>query len=415
MDARELPARPNLEQYKKQAKELQKAYRAADMEAMRRVRRNHPRFRKLSEAEFRSATFALADAQLVIAREHAFESWPKFTVYLQDLSRKDSPVSTFESAADAVVAGDLDTLARQLREDPALIRARSSRGHQSTLLHYISANGVEDFRQKTPKNAVAVAKLLLEAGAEVDAENHDYGGGGTALGLVATSCHPAAAGVQIALLETLLEAGASPEGRPGGWKPLTAALANGRGDAAEYLARHGARLDLEGAAGTGQLDAVKTFFAENGGLKANATRAQMEAGFAWACEYGRTSVVYFLLQRGLPVDTRLQHDGQTALHWAAYNAHVAIVKLLLERKAPVNVIDKTYEGTPLGWALYAWSDPPPEAERGNYYEVVALLVSAGATVDHEWLGDPDRGKPITQKIHADRRMLAALRGEPDGK
>lgn len=415
MDTKQLPAHPSLEQYKKQAKDLLKAYRLADVETMRRVRRNHPRFRKLSEEEFRSAPFALTDAQWVIAREHGFESWPKFTDYIQDLARKDSAVSIFESAADAVVTGDLPTLARLLREDPTLIRARSPREHQSTLLHYIAANGVEDFRQKTPKNAIAIAKMLLEAGAEVDAENHDYSGGGTTLGLVATSYHPARAGVQTALLETLLEAGASPDGLPGGWNPLTAALANGRGDAAEFLSTRGARLDLEGAAGAGRLDVVKSFFNQDGSLKANATQEQMESGFAWACEYGRTSVVEFLLQKGFAIDTRLRHDGQTGLHWAAYNAHIDTVKLLLERNAPVDAQDKRYEGTPLGWALYAWSDPPPEARRDDYYKVVALLVAAGATVDQSWLADPNREKPITEKIHADQHMLALLRGEADAK
>ena len=44
-----------------------------------------------------------------------------------------------------------------LRRDPALVRARSSRVccfdppvHRATLLHYVAANGVEAYRQKTP-------------------------------------------------------------------------------------------------------------------------------------------------------------------------------------------------------------------------------------------------------------------------
>jgi hypothetical protein len=62
-------------------------------------------------------------------------------------------------------------------------------------LHYVAANGVEGYRQKTPKNAVKVAEILLNAGAEVGAD-FDYGSlrrayperaGSTPLGLVATS------------------------------------------------------------------------------------------------------------------------------------------------------------------------------------------------------------------------------------
>jgi hypothetical protein len=54
----------------------------------------------------------------------------------------------------------------------------------------VSANGVEGYRQKTPKNIVEIAKVLLNAGADVNAEAEVYGGGATTLGLVATSVYP---------------------------------------------------------------------------------------------------------------------------------------------------------------------------------------------------------------------------------
>src|SRR5688572_24815212 len=138
----------------------------------------------------------------------------------------------FEAAADAVVDGDVAKLRALLDEDPALIRATSTRRHHSTLLHYVSANGIEDFRQRTPKNIVDVARLLIDAGAEIDAPNDDYGGRGTTLGLVATSAHPRIAGVQIALMELLVGAGANIDGLAGGWSPIDAALANGCPEAA---------------------------------------------------------------------------------------------------------------------------------------------------------------------------------------
>jgi len=222
MDAKQLPARPSLEQFRKQAKELFKARRSP--QATRRIKRFHPRFTKLTEAKIAGAKLSLADAQWVIAREHAFESWPKFVKHIQEIVRTDSPVSRFELAADAVVTGDLMALKRLLREDPELVRARSTRSHEAPLIHYVAANGVEDFRQKTPKNIVAITRVLLEAGAEVDATNQAYGGTSTALGLAATSYHPAKAGVQLELLDELLNAGACVDGVPGGWKPLVAAL-----------------------------------------------------------------------------------------------------------------------------------------------------------------------------------------------
>jgi hypothetical protein len=95
-----------------------------------------------------------------------------------------------------------------------LIRAQSARRHRATLLHYVAANGVEDFRQLTPPNAVAIAKALLEAGAEVDALANTYGGGNaqTTMNLLVSSTHPAEAGLQPALVDTLLDYGAAIDG-----------------------------------------------------------------------------------------------------------------------------------------------------------------------------------------------------------
>jgi hypothetical protein len=353
-----------------------------------------------------------SDAQCVVARWYSFENWPTLAEFVAAVTRKGSPVWQFESAVEAIITGDLRTLKRLLDDNGELARARSTRVHHATLLHYVAANGVEGYRQRTPKNAVKVAALLLKAGADVDADL-DYGSlrriypertGSTPLGMVATSVHPAAAGVQIKLLKVLLKHGASVEGIPGGWNPLCAALHNGRGEAAAFLAKCGACLDLEGAAGVGRLDVVKGFFKRDGSLKVRATIELMESGFMWACEYGRTSVVAFLLEKGMRIDA-MPH-GETGLHQAAYGGHAGIVRLLLEWKASVGLKDKRYENTPLGWALHGWLYPPPEGKRRNHVKVVALLVAAGATVDRRWF----ENKEEARKVQADRGMLAALFG-----
>src|SRR5262249_22277459 len=200
--------------------------------------------------------------------------------------------------------------------------------------------------------------------------------GSTTLGMVATSCHPAEAGLQIALLETLLDAGASVDGLAGRWKPLLAALHNGRGHAAAVLAERGAKIDLEGAAGVVRLDVVESFFRKDGRTKPNATREQAELGFAWACEYGHVRVVGYLLKRGVRVD--VQPHGETGLHWAAYGGHADIVQLLLKHGAPVEVKDRRFDGTPLGWALYGWGNPPPGANRAGHYGAAGRPGAAGA-------------------------------------
>jgi ankyrin repeat protein len=404
MDAKQLPARPSLEQYKKQAKDLLKS--RGSPEAARRFKRFHPRFAKFTESEIAATKLSLADAQWVLAREHGFESWPKFVKHIQQLLRTDSSVSRFELAADAIVTGDVLALKSWLREDPELSRARSTREHNAPLIHYVASNGIENFRQKTPKNIVEITNLLLRSGAEVDATSHAYGAPSTALGLAATSYHPAKAGVQLDLLRALLKAGACIDGAPAGWSPLVAALHNGRGEAAEFLANNGARLDLEGAAGTGRVDVVSLFVGSEGTLKGGATKEQLQSGFLWACEYGRSGVVAFLLERGFKPDPHFKH-GQTGLHWAAFGGHADVVDLLLKAKAPVNLKDQTYGGTPLGWALYGWSNPGPEFKNTEHHEAVASLIRAAATLDREWLENPNRG-PLMLRLRADPRMMAAL-------
>ena len=403
MDARQLPVRPNLEQYRTQAKELLKACKAGSVDAVQRIHRSHPRADKLSEPDTPSK-FALSDAQLAIAREHGFESWPKFARYIEEVTRDNSPVSRFELAADAIIAGDTLTLTRLLQENPGLIRERSTRMHRATLLHYVAANGFEDYRQKSPKNALEIAKLLLNAGAEIDAVADGYSKE-TTLGLMASSIHPKRTGVQIALLETLLEAGASVNGISEESTPLLSALRNGHCEAAEFLAQRGARLDLEGAAGVGRLDVVKSFFAEDGSLKANATKAQMESGFLWACEYGRNDVVDFLIQKGIDLRT-MANTGLTGLHWAVVGGQLVTIKLLLDRGVSLEARN-AYGGTALGQALWSAINGEPGID---FSRVIDALIAADAKIEPgllAWLAQQNGASTTKVRLEALLRRQGA--------
>jgi ankyrin repeat protein len=403
MDARKLPARPSLEQYRKQAKELVKGFRSGDGEAVRRVQRS-----RRSESKEGPAEISLADAQLVIAREHGFASWPKFVGHIKGLTSRDSLVCDFELAVEAIITGDVAALRYLLKRNPELIRARSTRTHRATLLHYTAANGVEDFLQRTPKNIVAITEFLLKAGAEVDATADMYGGGATTLGLAVTSVHPFLAGVQNELADVLLKYGADinrAQGAGNGQRPINGCLANGRPEAAEHLAKRGARLDLEAAAGVGRVDEVKSFFTPVGILK-GATDYELRSGFKWACAYGRMEVVKFLVETN--IDINALHRGETPLHWAAYGGHGEIVQLLLRHRARTEIRDETFGGTPLGWAVYGWGESKREAEHEKYYEIVELLVGAGARIDRNWLNEKDRGFPLDKMIASDLRMRRVL-------
>jgi len=436
-DAIPLPPRPNLEQYKKLAKDFQHACKSGDSDAIRQwaarwmntlarlqgfemtefhreAQRIEQRWHNFQKSSKRPARCTLADAQFFVAREHGFTSWPKFSKHLQGLGRANSPVSNFEAAADAIASGDAAKLKKLLKVNPDLMRARSTREHRSTLLHYVSANGIEDFRQKTPKNIVEITRILLDAGADVNAESDAYGGGSTTLGLAATSMHPQQAGVQIALLQTLLDYGSrldQPSAAGNAHSVVNGCLANGQPQAAEFLAKLGAPVDFESAAALGRLGQVEGYFDEHGVLKPPATREQMESAFLYACGYGQKEVVEFLLDRGVEPSVR-NSSRQTGLHWAAYGADVDIVKLLLERGAPVDVKDEGFHATPFDVALYVWNNARDREERERCYEVVALLARAGAKLDPQQWTDPAKGRSeMLEKIRADPRMSAALRGE----
>jgi len=100
MPDRSIPDRPDLEQYRKQAKELLHSARAGDPDALVRIRKHHPRAHEPTSGELQH--HKLADAQLVIAREHGFASWPAFQKQVEHLRMMRS-VKLHEAPADAFI------------------------------------------------------------------------------------------------------------------------------------------------------------------------------------------------------------------------------------------------------------------------------------------------------------------------
>lgn len=179
-------------------------------------------------------------------------------------------MSDFYSAAWAVVDGNVGALASLLRADPALATARSPK-HGATLLHYVGANGpVEDEMQKTPSNAVDVARSLLACDAKVDAII-DGDSASTPLVALVTSEFPAEAGVQHELVTLFLNHGAAVNGLDDDGYPLACALLFGYRGAIDALVQSGARVDnIVAAAGLGHVDYLKSCFNEAGKLTSHA-------------------------------------------------------------------------------------------------------------------------------------------------
>jgi ankyrin repeat protein len=297
----------------------------------------------------RSAELALADAQIVVAHEHSFETWADLAAFTKAV-KEDAPVTLLETAVEAVISGDSATLKKMLREHPELTIARSTRRHQATLLHYVAANGVEGYRQKTPSNAPDIARMLLEAGAEVDALADMYDEKCTTMSMLVSSSHPAEAGLQAKLAELLLDYGAAFEGRGSKWQSaLMTALVFGYLDTAQTLARRGAPVDnIAAAAGLGRSADVAR-------MLPGADSENRHKALALAAQLGQADVVRLLLDAG-EEPNRYNPDGlhshSTPLHQAVCANHLNVVKLLVDRGARPDMRDTLYEGTALGWALH---------------------------------------------------------------
>jgi hypothetical protein len=364
MSIQPLPVTAGIVEYRRQAEELYTAYMAADAEVKMFILGQHPRFRRWPAGEYPYANASFADIKLAMAEFYYHESWPHLEVWVEEASSSGSRVSSFEAAANAILTGDTGNLSALLRLYPSLIKHRSMRRHHGFLLHYIAANGVE-FRERYPENAVALLEILLAAGAEVDAPAYMYGGGDTTLGLVATSIHPAKAGVQLALMDRLLLAGANIDVYdPAGHKryAVNACLANGRPDV------------------------VQEYFDAEGKLIKKANRTQLGNALNWASQYGHAAVAAYLIDRG--ADPGDPINGMHALHMALLGGHLDTIRLLIERGAPLEARN-VYGGTPLGMALWAIKHRDrvntwPEKKIDNL-AVIEALISGGAEVSHSFL------------------------------
>ncbi|MCC6930964.1 MAG: ankyrin repeat domain-containing protein [Gemmatimonadaceae bacterium] len=331
-----------------------------------------------AKARLAESNDALAQSQAILALAHGFADWEALTAHLDALGLDGSPVADFERAADAIVSGDLATLDALLARTPALVHQRSTRVHRATLLHYVAANGVENYRQRTPPGILAIAERLLDAGADVNAEGEMYGGGAKVLGLTVTSAHPRGAGVQLQLADLLMARGAPLEPRI-----VHSALMNGCPEAAAHMAAKGGEVGLQDAAGIGRVDLLRAHLAA-GNIAAD--DKEIVHALFMASWYGRHAAIAALLDHGLAVDTRHPTDGESALHIAAHRGDEALVDLLLARGAPIDSADGRYGTPPVVWALHAWlveNRTPGEP----YRAVVLRLLEAGATVTREWIDD----------------------------
>lgn len=357
-----LSFRAPLEAYQREAEALFGALQRSEPDAAWQFKWLHPRFRGQGVEAVRNATLDQSDAQQVVACEYAFDTWPDLAAFVEAVA-SEGPVATFETAVEAVVFGDIEALRALLRAQPDLVHTRSTRQHHATLLHYVAANGVEGSRQRTPPNIVEIASLLLNAGAEPDALADMYEQRCTTMSMLVSSGHPAKAGFQIPLAETLLDHGAALVGPGTAWQSaVLTALTFGFLETAEALVRRGAPLDhVAAAAGLGRVEeTARLLLAADGEAK--------RAALALAAAHGQARVVQLLLAAGVDPN-RYNPDGyhshSTPLHQAVWADHRQVVQILVERGARLDLRDHVYDGTPLDWAVYGGRQAIAEYLRGQ--------------------------------------------------
>ena len=138
---------PDLEQLKRQAKELLRGFAAGDAKAVAEV-----------NAHYRAADaskFALHDAQLVIARSYGFDSWPKLKAYVDGV--------TVRRLAEAVRADDLSQVRAMLRARPELADMAMSYGDEHRPIHFA-----------VMKRSPEMVRLLMRHGANARQGIHPH-------------------------------------------------------------------------------------------------------------------------------------------------------------------------------------------------------------------------------------------------
>lgn len=347
MPVRRLPSNPSLDHLKYQAKDLLKEHGVHTPGVAQGIREFHPRFSRATDAEIFAAELKLSDAQLVIAREAGFSSWPRLKAHIEKPTLADQlelPLhqriedATFRHAVELLDAGDVAGLRAQLKRHPNLSRQHvtfegGNYFRHPALLEFVAENPVR--HGTLPKNIIEVAKVILEAGVEQSSRNET-------LMLVATGSVPRECRQQLPLIDLLCDHGADPN------SAIHAAALHGEIDAVKALIKRGARIDLPVAAALGHIEDVRRLLRGSNG-------EARHLALALAAQFGHTEIVGLLLDAGEdpnrynPVGG---HSHTTPLHQAAGAGNFEMVRLLVELGARLDLKDVLWDGTPADWARH---------------------------------------------------------------
>lgn len=262
--------------------------------------------------------------------------------------------SLFMEAVFAIDAGDEDKLKQLLNIHPELaIRRLVVPGKWLTsvigdalngffkdpyLLWFVSEDAVRN--KVLPTNIPDIASIIIQKIKHQKAtslqEQLDY-----TLKLVAWSWVARKCSVQIALLDVLINDGATLEGSS------IDALVNGNFDAAEHLIKRGDTLSLPAAL-------LFSMWEEADDLARTAEYDLKQFSLILSALYGRYQAIERVIGYGVDINKPSQqlYSHATALHHAVWSGSLDAVKVLINAGARVDIKDTVHESTPLDWAEY---------------------------------------------------------------
>jgi ankyrin repeat protein len=456
----------SLDALHRQARELERAHRRGDPDALARVTPFRPDAAKPLKD---------AGALLVIARERGFPTWVKLQSYVERLDLGGEglehafheDMDYYEGRADGLLASALDrtpSAAAVFEGERVEMTAHGARvvvaqrhgfGSWSALRRHVEglaesgepfvrtyraleegrhddlaallgqfpelarANGTNGNALINMAGDAETLRVLLDAGADVAHPNaHGW-----------TPLHQAAYGDRGDLARLLLDAGAPADvsARGAGGTPLVVALFWGHREVVEVLltgGRHPGNLRV--AAGTGDLatidamvsadgvvseaaGALRGFYRPHGGFPAwtpaDDPQEIVDEALSWAARADRVAALELLVERGARIDADVYRG--TALTWAAAQGRVAAVSALIELGADVDA-QATFGGPSHGERVTALHVAAQAGQRA----VVDVLLAAGALPTlRDALYDGPASGWAEQGGHAE---LAALLREREG-
>jgi hypothetical protein len=278
--------------------------------------------------------------------------------------------AAFLKAVRAIDAGNLSLLQQLVNANPGLVINQLDYPEEGYfknpyLLWFVADNPIR--HEKLPSNIAAITSFLVDAVQQYTPESFqqqiDY-----TLGLVVTGRMPRECGVQIQLMDVLIDAGAIPgHGH--------AALANGNLAAAQHLIDRGGELTLATAVCLDRKADMEL-------LLKNSTTADLVIALVAASFYGKADMVELLIKSGVDVKAYPDpssgfHSHATALHQAVSSGSLEAVKILVEAGADLTATDRIYHGTPLGWAKHIPSETTDATVKEKYKAIETFLQLKG--------------------------------------